>query len=390
MLDQVAANSEPVHSLFDVESDLARRDALDKPPHLPLADAIRHATAETGSGTAWLSGFWRCMNGPGNLSASEYFYYNLYSNKHSEHDVLRFVGKTAQAKMHAACCDPKWFAAALDKQFFLTVMQGAGVPIPETLVIYDPSGQRSHPRQITRPDALHAFMDDPANYPMFAKPVDGMYSVGVMAMTDGGDGWAHVKGVGQVRIDEIVDYMSRMSAQGYLLQKTLIPHEQLADAFGAALGTVRFLVLVGDDGPVIESAVAKIPSGDNIADNYWRDGNMLGAIDPEDGTLMRVVSGVGAAFKEVETHPTTGVEMLGLTLPEWHAATSMCLRAAGTLPGLHTQSWDIALTNRGPVALEVNWGGDLNLHQLAHNQGVLSPSFVDHLKNNGYKGKLPV
>ncbi|HEX4174147.1 MAG TPA: hypothetical protein VHY82_16915, partial [Acetobacteraceae bacterium] len=50
-------------------------------------------------------------------------------------------------------------------------------------------------------------------------------------------------------------------------------------------------------------------------------------------------------------------------------------------------SWDIALTDRGPVLLEVNWGGDLNLAQLAYGRGVLDSEFAAHLNANGYDPK---
>ncbi len=389
MLDQNTSEEDVQPFSFDADYDLARRAELDRPPELPLTEAIRHATRETGSGTSWLKDFWRCLSGPGKLTASEYFYYRLYAGGRSAADTQRFVGKAAQAKMHRACCDPKWFAAALDKLHFLTVMHGAGVPVAETVAVYNPSGWREHPKLITRTEALETLLELPDTYPVFAKPIDGMYSVGALSITDGGDGWAHVKGVGQVPIGEIAGYMNRMSSEGYLLQRTLNPHPDLHPAMGGTLGTVRFLVLTGDDGPVIESAVAKIPQASNIADNYWRTGNMLGALDIETGRITRVTTGTGAELRELTHHPMTEAELVGLQLPEWHAAKTMCRRAAMALPGLRTQSWDIALTNRGPVAIEVNWGGDLNLHQLAHDRGVLSTGMIQHLRRNGYSGKLP-
>ena len=50
-----------------------------------------------------------------------------------------------------------------------------------------------------------------------------------------------------------------------------------------------------------------------------------------------------------------------------------------------TQSWDIALTDAGPVPLEVNFGGDLNLTQLASGAGVLDATYRAHLQCCGYR-----
>lgn len=52
---------------------------------------------------------------------------------------------------------------------------------------------------------------------------------------------------------------------------------------------------------------------------------------------------------------------------------------APLFPGIGTQSWDIALADTGPVALELNWGGDLHLHQLAHGRGILDGVYRDHV-----------
>lgn len=61
--------------------------------------------------------------------------------------------------------------------------------------------------------------------------------------------------------------------------------------------------------------------------------------------------------------------------------------APGDLSGIRTQSWDIALAAEGPVILEVNYGGDLNLAQLAHGTGVLDERYVKHLARCGYRSR---
>jgi glutathione synthase/RimK-type ligase-like ATP-grasp enzyme len=71
-------------------------------------------------------------------------------------------------------------------------------------------------------------------------------------------------------------------------------------------------------------------------------------------------------------------------LPEWTALTALCLKAARAFPGLRMQAWDIALTERGPVLVEVNVGGDFNLPQLAHGSGLMDErfrAFVDRCAN---------
>jgi hypothetical protein len=145
------------------------------------------------------------------------------------------------------------------------------------------------------------------------------------------------------------------------------------------------LVLITPDGPLIHRAVAKITTGHNPADNFWRAGNMLGAIDPANGRIARVVRGTGMDKTLNETHPDTGNSLLGTRIPAWKWLVDLVCEATAVFPGIRTQSWDVALSDRGPVLLEVNYGGDLNLGQLAHGKGVLDDAYADHLRRCGYK-----
>ncbi len=71
-------------------------------------------------------------------------------------------------------------------------------------------------------------------------------------------------------------------------------------------------------------------------------------------------------------------------MPGWADVVALAERAALTFPAVRTQSWDVALTHRGPVLLEVNWGGDLNLAQLAYGRGILDATYAAHLQANRY------
>ena len=151
---------------------------------------------------------------------------------------------------------------------------------------------------------------------------------------------------------------------------------------------MRLLVLVTPDGPVIHRAAAKIATGNNAADNYWRAGNRLGAIDLATGQITRVVVGTGLDLKQDALHPDTQQAIVGTTIPNWTQIVADVKLAAQTFAGIRTQSWDIALSDPAPAFLELNFGGDLNLHQLAHGQGVLDDQYRTHLRRCGYKGRL--
>jgi hypothetical protein len=179
-----------------------------------------------------------------------------------------------------------------------------------------------------------------------------------------------------------------VGGQGYLIQRRLSPSRVLAERFGPRLWSLRLLALITPHGPLIHRAAVKIATGINPADNYWRNVNRLGAVDLETGRIKRVVKGTGLELAEDAVHPDTGRNIVGATIPHWNQIVTEVKLAAKAFAGIRTQSWDIALSDPAPTFLEMNFGGDLNLHQFAHGAGVLDDVYRGHLRRCGYRGKL--
>ena len=375
--------------VLDVSETFAMRERLDSPPNI---DRTKHvmAAAQAGLRSLGLSrALWRAARGPGRLTADEYFYYQLYDTRFDDDARSRFVGKRVQHQLHVACNDFKWYAPSDDKCLFYALMAAHGLRAPQTRAVYTEQPRSAAFKTLRSAADLRAFLADPANYPVFAKPLAGRFSLGAMDL-ERLEGDEIVARTGdRAPIDQMAAFMADARHGGYLLQDRMIASDALRPALGSAPPSIRFLVLTGPEGPRIESAVLKIAVGDNMADNYWRAGNMLGAIDLDSGALTRVVSGAGADLQTHDAHPKTGAALTGTHLPDWRAAQALCLEAAAIFPPIRTQSWDVALTDQGPSLIEFNFGGDLNLHQLPHDRGALQPGYVEHLRRCGYKGKLP-
>ncbi len=374
-----------VDSALEADAKLAER--LDAPPEIDLAKHMQAAFKAGGRMSSVVSDIWRLGRGPGKLSHHEYFYYRLYDSALSFEEKLKFVGKKAQTRMHMACNDPTWYSIVHDKLQFQITMQGLGLPIPRALAVYHPFRGAGQAQTLGDTAALEAFLRDGASFPFFAKPIDGMFSLGcwsIEALSPSGDMLVSSDGE-RVAVEDFCRYVEGRGRCGYLFQEQLHPHQTLAEAWGERVSTIRIFTFITERGPEIFRAACKICANGNIADNFWRTGNVLGAIDLERGSIVRAVSGTGADQVQITEHPDTGQPIVGLELPDWQAALDLCLAAAATLPAIRTQSWDIALTSQGPVLVEANFGGDLNLPQIAMGAGCLDERFRDHLIRCGYK-----
>lgn len=328
----------------------------------------------------------RLRRGAGMLTPSEYFYYRLWNPSLPMDDKLRFVGKQAQHPMHMACNHTGWYAAAADKLLFHTVMAGARLPTPTLLATTGAGRGPTGVPHLNDAAEIAAFLREPDRYPLFAKPIDGKYSLCILSgdAIDRPSDRILRRGQAETSVATAAAEMSSREA-GFIIERRLGPDSRLAGLFGPCLWSVRLLVLLTPTGPVIHRAVAKIATGTNAADNFWRPGNMLGAIELTTGTITRLVRGTGIETAVNLAHPDTGVQIVGAVIPDWGSVLDLTAAAACVLPGIRTQSWDVALTDSGPVLLEVNFGGDLNLAQLASGAGVLDDQYREHLGRCGYR-----
>jgi hypothetical protein len=360
---------------YAVLSDIPR---IDIPQNLTLALSTKRGVLSI---LREILALWR---GPGKLTPQEYFYYRLWDPAIPFEEKCRFVGKQAQHAMHLVCNSQYWYCAAADKILFHTIMSGSSLPIPDLVAISAAGRTLPGIPNLTTPDALAALLRRPEFYPLFMKEVGGKYSLSVVSADNYERTTDEVVLLDGTRLSPESLAEKLITPRGYLVQRRLRQAPALAALFGPRLWSVRVFVTLGKAGPRIHRATAKIATGNNPADNYWRQGNMLGAVDLESGKIIRSVCGSGAELRLNDPHPDTGRPVVGVQIPDWNIVKEIVVTAAPLFAGINSQSWDVALTEQGAVLLEVNFGGDLNLAQLATGKGVLDAAFSEHLKEWGY------
>jgi Sugar-transfer associated ATP-grasp len=249
--------------------------------------------------------------------------------------------------MHLACNDPGWYGVTHDKLLLHTAAIGADLPVPELLAVVHPRRTLPGMPTLSSPEAIISFLWDHNVYPFFAKSIDGIYSLGAVSAD-------RLDATGQVHFADGTDRPVMNTAgeiadskSGMLIQRRLRPDAGLADRFGRRLWSIRLFVLLAEDGPTIAQAVCKIPAPGNVADNFWRPGNMIAAVELKTGAIERVVRGTGQEMEVGFHHPETGKRIVGEHVPGWSDVLDVTRRAALIFPEVRTQSWDVALTDQG-------------------------------------------
>jgi len=268
----------------------------------------------------------------------------------------------------------RWRVLADDKLVFYSFMRGVGLPYPRLYGIYHSGGRFFEGVPcFSNAKALAHFLRQEVPYPFFAKPISGSYGHGaatIVTFDSTTDRLLFADGK-DITVDQYVTSLSTVPGKGAIFQENLKPHPVVGEICGDRLSTLRLILLLCKDGPAPLRAIWKIPVGRNMTDNFGggRSGNLCAQLDLHTGFVIAALKGIGLDQREIDLHPDTHKALTGFAIPNWKETMELCAKAASLLPGLRLQSWDIAICGGGPVIVEVNASGGMDLPQHAFRRG---------------------
>ena len=321
----------------------------------------------------------RLRIGPGKLAATEYYDYRLYDD--SQFDMtakMEYGGIRLMNYIPQRLNNPEWVANSQDKLYFYAVLKQFSIPHPELQTIcWYKHRQHGDTKVLTTDQQLSDFFSNQAKYPLFCKPTRGNYgteALGIESYQASQEQFSLSNG-DTINKDQLFQRLIRRGGFGYILQDKLDPHAALKKICGNRLSSVRINILTGPEGPEIYRAVWKIPIGNNMIDNFsaGTTGNLVAKICVTSGQIEQVISGLGLNRKQVYQHPDTDAPFDDLILPNWEKLVELVKEVSTIFVGLRWQGWDIALTDKGPLILEMNHISGIGIIQNSYGEGVYSP-----------------
>ncbi len=351
----------------------------------PSAEYLRHASKRSGRGPLDLAReYIRLHRGRGRLTLPEYVQYGVYEQaRHSREDQARFITNTLHWPITRLCCDMTWQATTEDKWLCSHILARSGIPVPETLAVIDTSG-RAYPEthKISTADDFRNFATSSGVLPFFGKENRGICSFGAFLALEADKDRIHLKGEGWTDYGTVMNQF--IGDTPYLLQPLQRNH-QFFEPYTKSLATIRVCVLIANCSIKTPFAVLKLPSNENLADSFWRPGNLACNLAPETGKILTLRSQDPLGTTDYLEHPETGHPILGETVPMWDRVMDLVHGCSPIFYPLRYQSMDIALTQDGPVLIEINTGGGFDLPQLASGQGFLSDEVCEFFRFCGYR-----
>jgi hypothetical protein len=324
--------------------------------------------------------FARLATGPGKLNFQDYVQLRLFDDSFiGGADKSLFAGRHTNMKLvNEINYDRDWHVLSTNKVAMSSYLAAHGFPTIAPQAIYIEGVAWPGPPLLSDTAQLAAFLRDRADYPLFCKPTDGRQSLGSVVLTGLSDDKTalQVKDGRWVSLEDFAAFISKTYPNGYLIQSCVRPARELAEVTQGALATVRVLTCFDDGEARIVRACLKLPSNGNVADNYWRPGNMLARLDMDTGALISATEGIGLGLSEVDLDRAHGGLLRPLTVPGWAQLKDLAQAAQSLMRSLPILGWDIAPSEAGPVIVEMNVTPDAVLNQIADRQGLLEPALL--------------
>lgn len=304
------------------------------------------------------------------LKFKEYLLFGLFNPKFTKKDKRRFVSDENKywVNVFEIIETPK--EAFESKIIMHEIMQHADLPIPKTHGIIFKKPHRSIAKQIIKnPKDLKSFLQKHTGNLLFGKPNLGIQSIGTFRIQDHDETHLTLANIGRISHAEF--FKRIIGTDSFLLQETIKNHSDLK-TLSNNLCTIRTYNILRHEQILTPFALLKIPMGQNIADNFWREGNLIAAINTQTGIIESVKQKDGIFLKDILEHPVTKVPLIGFQIPNWQDILDINQKAADAFADLRYQAFDIAITPNGPVIIEINHNGSFLVPQAATGKGFLT------------------
>jgi len=141
-----------------------------------------------------------------------------------------------------------------------------------------------------------------------------------------------------------------------IFESVIAQTDQMASFNASSVNTIRFMTRLMPDGTAdVFATFIKIGRAGSCVDNAGAGGNVDVAVDVETGEIRYAIQFDGwRKIKEIEKHPDSGAQLNGTVIDNWDRIKAEVCRFQQAFPWCKAAGWDIAITDEGPLVIEVN------------------------------------
>ena len=155
---------------------------------------------------------------------------------------------------------------------------------------------------------------------------------------------------------QTIELNSILGEQPLLFESFVKQSEQLASFNPSSVNTVRMMTALYPNNEVkLIASFIKIARAGSCVDNAGAGGNVDAAIDINSGKLYNALEfNSWHNIVTITHHPDTNNPIDGVVIKDWSKVVNDLCRFQALIPQIKIIGWDVALTENGPVIIEIN------------------------------------
>lgn len=283
------------------------------------------------------------------LLLSEYYEFEFEKGAKELRDT--FLGWAEQGYYLRILNPVKYYTLARNKYLAHLCLEKAGIPMPQLLAHYNPYEENASENFAKKMIDLQKNNQ----IPFVIKATESSHGEGVYVVksvtTENENIYLNLLNEKKVSLNEVLSHKDELIVEDLIKQT-----EQFSNFNKTSVNTVRFMTTLSPNGEAKIIAIwMKIGRSGAFVDNAGSGGNIDACVDINTGEINKVVEFNGFRnSKKIDSHPDTGVRLEGTIIENWEEIKSKVISFQKAFPFVKAAGWDIAITDDGPVVIEVN------------------------------------
>ena len=183
------------------------------------------------------------------------------------------------------------------------------------------------------------------------RSIKAKFNYSVLNKLDNNDIYLNLINGKKISLSEVLSYKDE------LIVESLIKQTKQFNSFNkTSVNTVRFMTTLYPNGEAkVIATWMKFGRLGAFVDNAGSGGNIDACVDVKSGRICNVVEFNGFRnTKKIDVHPDSGLQLEGIVIDNWEDIKTKVISFQKAFPFVKAAGWDIAMTDEGPIVIEVN------------------------------------
>lgn len=282
-------------------------------------------------------------------------YYEFEFEKRSEEFRRDFLGLNEQ-RFYLDLLNPlKYFSLARNKYMAHKMLENTGVRTSELYCYYQPEARYpENPECACDLAGVLRILKTKGTRSCVIKTTESSHGDNVLVIQNID---YQENDAALTRFDGQQQLLSSVLGNEPLIFESLVRQTEQFAAFNASsVNTVRFMTALYPDGSAkVIATFIKIGRAGRCVDNAGGGGNVDVCVDVETGEIRHAIQFDGwHHVQDIDCHPDNGNPLNGVVIENWESIKAEVIRFQQAFPYCKVAAWDIAITDEGPVVIEVN------------------------------------